>query len=238
MKSQGQKAIRPFVLVNVAITADGKIAANDGAPLRFSSRRDHEHLLALRATADAVMSGARTIDRGPVTLGPGGMRYRRRRLKLGLAEYNLRVIVSGSGSVDPQSEIFRHRHSPILILTTGRAPAARLRALRKLADEVKVCGAREVDFGRALRWLGEEWGVKRLLCEGGGELNDALFRRGWVDELHLTICPWIVGGRGTPTLSDGTGILTLAAAASFELKSSRRVADELFLLYCRHSRPE
>jgi riboflavin-specific deaminase-like protein len=222
----------PFVLVNMAVTADGKIATANRAVTSFGSRRDHDHLLELRATADAVMCGARTVDSEKVTLGPGGAKYRRQRVRRGLAEFNLRVIASGSGSLDPRAEIFRHRFSPILILTTGRAKK-NLAALRAVADAVKICGVRELDLRAALRWLRGQWNVKRLLCEGGGELNDALFRAGLVDELHLTVCPKIFGGLRAPTPADGEGVPQLADAAGFKLRSAQRVGDEMFLVYRR-----
>ncbi|PYJ05974.1 MAG: hypothetical protein DME25_07400 [Verrucomicrobia bacterium] len=221
----------PFLLINMAMTADGKIAMANRAVSSFGSRRDHAHLLELRATADAVMAGARTADLNPINLGPGPANYRRLRRKRGLAEYNLRVIVSGSGTVDPSAEIFKRRFSPIIILATRRIQAARLKKLRALADEVKISGAKEIAFPKALRWLRSKWKVKRLLCEGGGELNDALFRAGLVDELHLTICPKIFGGRAAPTIADGVGVRRLAQAAKLELKSARRFGDELFLIY-------
>ncbi len=83
-----EKSKLPFVLVNMAMTADGKIATANRAVSSFASARDHEHLLALRATADAVMAGARTVDSAPINLGPGPAKFRRERLKHGLAEYN------------------------------------------------------------------------------------------------------------------------------------------------------
>lgn len=222
---------RPFVVINMAMTADGKIATVNRAVSSFGSRRDREHLLELRATADAVLCGARTADLNPVNLGPGGAKYRRLRLKRGLAEYNLRIVASGSGSLDPDAEIFRHRFSPVLVLVSRRASARRLRRLRGVAGEVKVVGAREVDFRRALRWLRRKWGVKRLVCEGGAELNDALFRAGLVDELHLTVCPKLFGGRDAPTIAGGAGMGGLHRAAALELHSARRAGDELFLVY-------
>src|SRR5215471_9931423 len=103
LKIQNLKPKLPFVFINVAMTADGKIATENRAVSSFGSRRDQEHLLELRATADAVMTGARTADLNDVTLGPGPAKYRRARLRRGLTEYNLRIIVSGSGSVDPQA---------------------------------------------------------------------------------------------------------------------------------------
>jgi riboflavin-specific deaminase-like protein len=228
-----RSALRPFVLVNMAMTADGKIATSNRAVSSFGSSRDREHLLGLRATVDAVMAGARTVDTAKINLGPGPASYRRLRRQRKLDEYNLRVIVTGSGSVNPRAHIFKHRFSPIIILTTARPGERRLRKLRGLADDLMVCGDREIDFSAALKWLRARWGVKRLLCEGGGELNDALFRAGLVDELHLTVCPWIFGGRNAPTIAEGSGVSKLAKALPLKLKSQRRVGDELFLVFGR-----
>jgi 2,5-diamino-6-(ribosylamino)-4(3H)-pyrimidinone 5'-phosphate reductase len=220
----------PFVFVNFAMTADGKTAFTNHKFIPFATRRDREHMMELRATADAVMSGARTVDLSPATLGTGGAKYRRQRLKNGLSEHNLRVIVSGSGSIDSGAEIFRHRFSPIIILTTRRAGERRLKKLRKLA-EIKICGQAELNFHAALRWLRKKWNVKRLLCEGGGELSGALFRAGLVDELHLTISPKIFGGRNAPTIADGTGFQKLSDAAALKLKFMKRVGGEIFLVF-------
>jgi riboflavin-specific deaminase-like protein len=221
----------PFLFVNMAMTADGKIATANRAVSSFSSRRDRDHLLELRATADAVMAGARTVELSPINLGPGPAKYRSLRLRRRLTAYNLRIIVSGSGTVNPHAEVFKCRFSPIIILTTSRANKHRLRQLQTVANEVKVCGAKEIDFQKALCWLREKWGVKRLLCEGGGELNDALFRSGLVNELHLTVCPEIFGGRGSPTIAEGEGALALANATLLKRKSHRRTGQELFLVY-------
>ena len=223
----------PFVLLNLAMTADGKIATAERAPFSFSSPRDREHMLELRATVDAVMNGARTADLNEISMGPGPEKYRRERLRRGLSEYNLRVIVSGGGTVDPAAKVFKLRFSPIVILTTRRAGARRIRALREVADEVKEFGTDELDFRAAFRWLREKLNVRRLLCEGGGEIDDALFRAGLVDELHLTICPKICGGRSAPTICDGRGFPTLARAVPMRLHSAKRYEGELFLVYRR-----
>jgi 2,5-diamino-6-(ribosylamino)-4(3H)-pyrimidinone 5'-phosphate reductase len=223
----------PFVLVNMAMTADGKIATASRLVSSFGSAYDHEHLLALRATADAVMAGARTVDSAPINLGPGSAEFRRQRLERGLEDYHLRVVVSRSGSINPRAKIFQHRFSPILILTTRRTGASRLKRLRAVADVVKICGRSEINFNAAFRWLRREWRVKRLLCEGGGELNAALFRAGLVDELHLTICPKIFGGHRAPTIAEGLGFSSLAAAERFQVKYVRQIGGELFTVFER-----
>jgi len=212
----------------MAMTADGKIATANRAVHSFGSKRDLAHLYELRATADAVMCGARTVEISNATLGNGGEKFRKLRLKNGLAEYPVRVIVSGSGSIDPSAKIFQKRFSPIILLTTQRASASKLAQVHQLADEVRICGKTEINFPAALRWLRKEFGVKRLLCEGGGELNDALFHAGLVDEIHLTICPKIFGGRTAPTISEGIGFSRLADAEGFRIQSIRRFKGELF----------
>jgi riboflavin-specific deaminase-like protein len=232
-KSKVQSPKLPFVFVNMAMTADGKIATANRAVSSFGSTRDHKHLLKLRATADAVMAGARTVDSAAINLGPGPARFQRLRLNSGLKEYNLRIIVSGNGSINPAAEVFKHRFSPIIILTTGRASKVKLRQLRALADEINVCGEREINFREAFCWLRNRWGVKRLLCEGGGGLNDALFRAGLVDELHLTICPKIFGGRNAPAIADGRGFRRLAEALPLQIKSFKRIGNEVFAVFRR-----
>ena len=217
----------------MAMTADGKIATANRAVHSFGSAQDLAHLYELRATADAVMCGARTVEISQSILGTGGEKFRKQRLEGGRGEYNLRVIVSGSGSIDPSSEIFKKRFSPIIVLTTARTSAKKIKLLRELADEVKIFGEKEINFRAALIWLRAKWDVKRLLCEGGGELNDALFRAGLVDEINLTICPKVFGGRSAPTIAEGIGFAKLALAEKFELTSIIRKKAELFTVLSR-----
>lgn len=224
----------PFVFLNVAVTADGKIATANRVVHSFGSKTDLEHLYELRATADAVMSGARTVEISEPTLGNGGEKFRKLRLKNGLSEYPLRIIASGSGSIAPDAKIFTKKFSPIIILASRRAPQKKLDQLGKVATEVHVSGKSEIHFLSTLRWLHKKWNVKLLLCEGGGELNDALFRAGLVDEIHMTFCPQIFGGRMAPTLSEGLGHKYLADASAFKLNKFWRKNAELFTVFSKH----
>lgn len=227
----------PFVYVNMAMTADGKIGPADRRLIRLGSAADLEHLYQLRAWADAIMCGARTASQ-VASLGPGPARFRRLRRRRGLAEYPLRIVVSGHGTISPRAPLFRRRFSPIIILTTQAADPARIARLRRVADAVEVFGQHEIDFVQALRWLRRQWGVRRLLCEGGGGLNAALFRAGLVNELHLTICPLLLGGRHAPTIADGRGVERVAEACRLTLRAMRRVGDELFLVYRVRPKPK
>jgi riboflavin-specific deaminase-like protein len=232
-KAKSRRLGLPYLFINMAMSADGKIATANRAVHSFGSARDLRHLYELRATADAVMCGARTVEISEATLGNGGEKFRRLRLKNKRAEFPLRVIVSGSGSIEPSAKIFQKRFSPIIVLTTKRAPKKALLQLREQADEIKISDGPEIDFHAALRWLYEKWRVKRLLCEGGGELNDALFRAGLVDEVHVTICPKIFGGRAAPTIADGKGFQRLAKAARFKTSPKTLLNGELFTVLLR-----
>jgi 2,5-diamino-6-(ribosylamino)-4(3H)-pyrimidinone 5'-phosphate reductase len=221
----------PFVYLNLAMTADGKIATADRGFSRFGSRRDLEHLYELRCSADAILCGATTLNVEDADLGAGPERFRRRRVAKGMAEHPVRVVVSGSGKIDKGSRLFRRRFGPVVILVTGRVASKRLREIELVADAVRVSGDEEIDVVEALRWLRAQWNVKRLLCEGGGQLNDALFRAGVVREVHVTVCPVVVGGELAPTLSDGVGAARLGLATQCRLKHVRRVGKELFAVF-------
>lgn len=226
-----QQSQRPFVLIHMAMTADGKIATANRAVTSFGSPRDLAHLYEIRATADAILCGARTVEESHATLGNGPESFTRLRQRRGLTPYPLRVVISGSGSLSPTAELWQKDFSPVVVATTATVSAARLKRLRKLTEHVWTSGPTEVDFPGLLHRLQAGFGIQRLVCEGGSQVNDALLRAGLVDEVHLTWCPLIFGGRTAPTIADGQGFSRLADAAQFELKSKRRVGDELFLVY-------
>jgi 2,5-diamino-6-(ribosylamino)-4(3H)-pyrimidinone 5'-phosphate reductase len=224
-------SMRPFVFINVATTVDGKLAPENRKFVPFGSKRDLELLYEVRAKADAALMGARTVDSAPGHYGPGPVKYRRLRLQRGLPEYNLRVIVSGRGTLSPKSDIFRYRFSPIIVLTSARASVRNLRQLRSVADDVEIFGDEEMDFKAAFDWLQKKWKVKKILCEGGGELNTALIRQNLVDEIYITICPLVFGGRGAPTMADGIGVKSVDDATRLRIKTMKRVGQELFVVY-------
>ena len=229
-----QSTDRPFVLVNMAMTADGKIATRSRGITSFGGEPDQQHLYELRATVDAVMCGARTLESAPVTLDNGGESFAKIRRQRGLSVHPLRVAVSGRGTLSPAATLFREGSAPILVLTTSLVPRRRLTMLREQADAVWVGAGAQLDLPAALRWLRSEWQVRRLLCEGGGALNDAMFRAGLVDELHLTICPLVFGGRTAPTIADGRGHSQLADCCRLRLTSCRRKGGDWFVVF-RHS---
>ncbi len=221
----------PFVMINGAVSADGKLALENRSLIQFSSRRDRQLVFKLRMQVDAVLSGAETVEIFSIDLAAGSARWREQRIRCGRPPEPLRIIVSDDADIDPEAKIFKKHVSPIIILTTRNAEKKRITALRKVADEVKIFGERTVNFAEAFRWLREKHNVKKIVCEGGGETNAALIRAGVVDELNLTICPLLLSGAHAPTISDGRGIASLEIAPRLKVKSLKQVKGEIFLIY-------
>src|SRR4051812_18032696 len=116
-----QRRELPFVFLNGAVSADVKLALENRSLIQFSSRRDQRFVLQLRATADAVLSGARTVETFSIDLGADSVACRKKRERKGLSAEPLRVLVSEDGKLDPSAKIFQHRVSPIIVLVPKRA---------------------------------------------------------------------------------------------------------------------
>lgn len=221
----------PKIFVVMAMSADGKTATANRKIQTFGSSEDEKRLLSLRATADAVITGSNTINSAAYDLGPGGDYYRKLRISSGLREFNLRIIVSGSGSLNPDAEVFKHNFSPIIVLTTNKCPSDKINILKELTPHVRVSGEHSIDWKSTFEYLYSEWGVKTLACEGGATLNDEIISQGWATELYLTISPIIVGGKDAPTICDGNGVDNLFSAKKYQLVKLERNHSELFIDY-------
>ena len=204
--------MRPFVRINMAMSADGKVASSNRSVHTFGSPRDSRHLHELRASSDAILCGARTLEETGATLGNGGARYDRLRIRNQRRPHPLRVAVSGSASVSPNAALWKDRSSPIIAWVLRDAPASRLKLVSSLADEVWTSPGPSIDVLAGLEWLHSRHGVRDVMVEGGGSLNDAFVRAGAFDELHLTWSPLLMGGARSPTAMDGTGFGRMADA--------------------------
>ena len=146
----------------------------------------------------------------------------------------MRVIVSGRGTISPDAAVWKTNYpSPLVILTTRQIPAGKKAWLAARASAIYTTDADEIDFSQAIRNLARDFGVKRLVAEGGAEVNAALFQQNLVDEVNLTVCPYLFGGQDAPTIAEGAGIAHLTEAHKFELVRRRRSGNEMFLVYRR-----
>jgi 2,5-diamino-6-(ribosylamino)-4(3H)-pyrimidinone 5'-phosphate reductase len=225
---------RPFVYVNMAMTADGKITSARREYPRFTSAYDRENMDRLRAEADAVLVGARTIRADDPALHVRSEKMLEYRRSLGKPDGLHRIVVSTTLELDPASRFLREGEGDRIIATVADAPAERHAALSGLA-EIWQLGHGRVDLGALLFRLRQR-GVERLLVEGGGELNWALLRDDLIDELHVTLAPCLLGGREAPTWLEGEG-LSMARQRRLRLLELRREGDELYARWAVEREP-
>ncbi len=220
--------MKPQTSLIMAVSLDGKISTRDGAGPRFASEADGIRLRELRSHADAILVGAGTIIADDPTFTENG-KYKELRIQRGLAPNPIKAVVSGRGSVPETAQMFHPNGAPALVFTTERISSSRLVPLQKVAEIYRV-GETTVDFQRVIEILGEVYQVKQLLIEGGGQVNFDLFRAGLIDEVYLTLCPKVIGGKDVLTSVEGAGFNFLDIV-DVELLDHRLVGDEIFLHY-------
>jgi len=220
---------RPFVAATFAMTVDGKITTRNFSPVDFTSREDKAHLIRQRALGDAVLIGHTTLKHDNVRLGLPVKELREARLARSQAPYPLRVIVSNEGRIEPTLNIFQTDFAPIVIFSTTRMPRKYQIALREKAT-LHLSDARSVDLEWMLHQLWNDYRIRAVACEGGASLFRALLEGGLVDQLNLTIAPYLFGGRDAPTLT-GLSKEFLPASVHFSLVEMRTVGDECFVTY-------
>jgi len=230
-----RKRQRPFVSATFAMTVDGKITTKKFSPVDFTSREDKLHLFRQRALADAVLIGHSTLKRDNVRLGVPQADLREARIERGQAPYPVRVIVSDKGKIDNRLNIFQSDISPIIIFSTRRMPWKYQEALEKKAT-LHLSNAEHVDLAAALHTLRDKYKIRTVACEGGPTLFRSLLERGLVDQLNLTIAPYMFGGAKAPTLT-GLSKEFLPASVHCALIDMRVVGEECFLSYrIKHQR--
>ena len=201
---------RPFVFINVATTADGKIDTFERRGATISSQRDKERVDMLRAEADAVMVGGHTLLTENPKLTVRSAKLRAAREARGLSPNPAKVGIATNADLKPASDFLTEGPARIVIFTTQATSKGQLESLRARGVEVFVHDTGRVDLPRVLVTI-KELGINRLMVEGGGTLNFELLRLGLVDELSIYIAPLIFGGETAPTLAAGAGLVRSAA---------------------------
>lgn len=213
--------MRPRVIVNVAMSADGKIALPNRRGVRISNDEDLRRVHALRAASDAVLVGIGTVlmDDPKLTVKP----------ELARGKNPLRVVLDSDGSTPDHAAVL-DGDAPTMIATDVNCTKTFRNA------EVVRMGHDEVDL-KGLMSLLVERGVKTVLVEGGGTVVWSFLRLGFVDEIKIFVSSMIIGGHSTPTPAAGEGIRSIEKAVALRLEHSAPLGDGVLLEYSVVQRP-
>ncbi len=209
------------MISNTAISLDGRIATAGYDHVAIGSPTDRRYMSVLRARADAVLVGGQTFRNWPLPLVPD--------------ELSLTTL-RREAFFDCEAPEIAGRQWWNVVVTRSPAPSpgdaprffgdARVRPLF-------FSGA--LDIPTVLADLAAR-GVQTLLLECGGDLLAQFLAAGVVDELFVTVCPLVLGGKGAPSLVDGGGF-AFVDAPRLELANFNVVGQEIYVRYrvCRSS---
>ncbi|HAX70309.1 MAG TPA: dihydrofolate reductase family protein [Anaerolineales bacterium] len=196
---------RPYTFINVAMTADGKIDTFERKGAAISSARDKQRVDELRAAADAVLVGGKTLLEEQPKLTVKSEALREGRIQMGRSPNPIKVGVVTVADIPKDSDFIKAGDTRLVIFTTSQTSITQIEHLRALGVDVYVDQTPRVDLNKMMTTL-KQIGVDRLMVEGGGTINFELMRLGLVDELLVYMAPMVFGGANAPTPADGFGV--------------------------------
>ena len=208
---------RPYVIVSAAISIDGKIATRTGRS-NLSSKKDLIRVHKLRNTADAILVGRNTINIDDPLLT---VRYVK-------GKNPIRIILDSKGNLSSKSRVIKTaKKTPTILVVLENSPRKVERFISKGVEVIR-CGKNKINLKKLLAILVKK-GIKRIIVEGGGTTNWYFFKEKLVDEITLTVTPYIIGGSNAISLVEGVGFGEIPN--SFKLKKIEKIQNEIVLHY-------
>lgn len=197
------------VIINSAMTIDGKISSYSGDSC-ISSKKDLVRVHKLRSKVDAIVVGINTviIDNPMLTI---------RLIKNRRIISPTRIIIDSYGRIPLNSKILKSATKiKTIIVVTKQASKDTIEKIKKLGAHVIIVGSKLINLKKLFNML-YNMGYRKILIEGGGELNWSCLHDGIVNELIITIAPIVLGGRNAITLVEGRGYSTISQGIKLKL---------------------
>ena len=211
---------RPYVIINCAMSADGKIALPTKNQIRISSDEDIERMYKLRNECDAVLVGVGTIlaDDPKLTVKE---KYVKK------PNQPIRVILD-TNCKTPENALAVNEKAKTLIFTSNECK----KNYNKNVEIVKCRTDKDglIELKEMLEILFQK-GIKKLMIEGGGTVIWNFLKQGFVDVLYVYVGPIIIGGKDTPTLADGDGIFDEKEKIKLEFADMKKLGEGILIHY-------
>lgn len=217
---------RPYIILSSAMTIDGKIASKTGDP-ELSDEEDWRNVHKLRTNVDAIMVGKGTIMKDNPKL----------HIKYFKHKGYYRIVVDSTLSIPIDSNVIDYQPQiyPTIICTTENVSVEKIREFESKNVKVIKSGTGErVDLVNMLLLLSNR-GIKSILLEGGGNLNWSFIKHNLIDEMRLTVAPWIVGGKDAISLVEGVGFDKMVQGRKFKLLKVYKRDNYVNLRYIRRT---
>lgn len=180
--------MRPFIHVNCAMSADGKLAGDDRTQVRISSDEDKTRVKTMRKKYDAILVGVGTV----IADNPHLM------FKDGDYDTNpIRIVLDPHGRT-PEDALVLDERAPTVMVTLEDCD------VEWDCEEIIRAGKDEIDLDAVLEELAD-FGIENVLVEGGGRTIASFFRAGLVDRYSVFVGGLVIGGSNAPTPCDGDG---------------------------------
>lgn len=204
--------MRPYVILNAAMTLDGKIATESGSS-NISGKRDLERVHEIRKDCDGIMVGIGTVlaDDPRLTV---------HKIDAEPEDNPVRIVVDSKCRTPVDARITNDDAKTIIAgANEYKEEFMKTEAYNTLKERgVKFffSGDSRVDLKALMNYLHEE-GIGKLMLEGGATLNFSMIRAGLIDEISICVAPMVVGGANAKTFFDGDGFNTMDEAVKLEL---------------------
>jgi 2,5-diamino-6-(ribosylamino)-4(3H)-pyrimidinone 5'-phosphate reductase len=219
--------MRPYVVVNVAMSADGKISTRERRQVKISGVQDFVRVDRLKAGSDAVMVGIGTVFADDPSLTVKSDECRSHRLHRGVDEHPFRIVVDSTARIPLEAAILNKGAGKRIVAVSHRADPRKIAALEQKATVI-IAGEKDVDLTTLMEKLGE-MGIQRVMVEGGGTLIAGLISAGLVNEIYTFIGNMIIGGKDSPTFVDGNGFISESEFCRLTLLETHRIENGVLL---------
>ncbi|MDR2873212.1 MAG: 2,5-diamino-6-(ribosylamino)-4(3H)-pyrimidinone 5'-phosphate reductase [Methanobrevibacter sp.] len=223
--------MRPYVILNAAMTLDGKIATRTGNS-DISNVKDVERVHMLRKELDGIMVGINTVllDNPKLTAHKLPVREKFSN-KIDNAKINpIRIVVDSNGKTPLDYNVLNSNAKTIIASSKMILKRKEYLLLLKEKADVFISGEDQADLKKLMEYLYDK-GVKTLLLEGGSKLNFSMLKEGLVNEVKVCIAPIIVGGNQSKTLVGGEGFDLIENGIHLKLRNNYSLDECLVLEY-------
>ncbi|PYZ98491.1 riboflavin biosynthesis protein RibD [Alteribacter lacisalsi] len=207
----------PYVTLKTASSLDGKIATHKGESKWITGEKAREDVHRLRHTHDAILVGVNTViaDNPSLTVRlPGG------------GKNPVRIILDNHLRTPADAGMLHDRQAPVWIITGENGNKEKKAALEAAGAEVMTLAGDAVLIEPLLELLGES-GIRSLLVEGGGSVNDSFLRSGLFNQIIVYLAPILIGGKEARSSFSGLGIGRLEDTAKLTIKTTETIGDDL-----------